>query len=254
MPRSAAHNEIIRTARRDEIFRAAARVFAKKGFAATKIADIASEAGLSHGLLYHYYPSKEAVYAALLDEIVKTKVSRADLVRGTRSAIERIERILEKWLDRVTTRPEIGVLISQAYMSNTLPLDAREAFRCFAEDSFRELTLDLEEGQHDGTVTRRVPAQELAVAVGSLIRGLSVVRFVYAAVSPVPNPTLETVMRLVRPYPDEARMPVPQSGDTASGVTKVGSRLPGVKVGKARAPVRRATDVKKKEALRAARA
>src|SRR5262245_51875488 len=178
MPRSAAHNEIIRTARRDEIFRAAARVFAKKGFAATKIADIAAEAGLSHGLLYHYFSSKEAVYTALLDEMIRNKPTRADIIGDARTGIERAERLVKLWLERVTQRPELSILITQAYLADTLPPEAREAFMGFARNGYESLVTDLHAGQHEGTVTKHVSAEELTVAVGSLVRGLSMVRFV----------------------------------------------------------------------------
>jgi AcrR family transcriptional regulator len=206
MPRTPENNEIIRTTRRDEIFRAASRVFAKKGFAATKIADIAAEAGLSHGLLYHYFRSKEAVYTALLDEMIQKKPTHAEVVGDARTGIERVERLVKMWLARVTERPELGVLVSQAYLSDTLPQEARDAFIGFARESYHDLTTDLRTGQREGSVTKRVSAEELAVAIGSLVRGLSLVRFVYAAVSPEGvTPSLETVMRMVRATSEEVR-------------------------------------------------
>jgi TetR/AcrR family transcriptional regulator, fatty acid metabolism regulator protein len=53
------------TERRSELLRAAVRVFARRGFRASRVADIAEEAGVAHGLLYHYFRSKDEV----LDEI-----------------------------------------------------------------------------------------------------------------------------------------------------------------------------------------
>src|SRR5437016_12828049 len=43
------------------ILDAAVRVFARKGYHTCRVGDIAEEAGVAHGLLYHYFPSKEAV-------------------------------------------------------------------------------------------------------------------------------------------------------------------------------------------------
>jgi len=45
--------------RRAELLDAAVRVFAEKGFHASRVGDIATEAGVAHGLLYHYFRSKE---------------------------------------------------------------------------------------------------------------------------------------------------------------------------------------------------
>jgi len=47
--------------RRAELLDAAVRVFAEKGFHATRVGDIAAEAGVAHGLLYHYFRSKDEV-------------------------------------------------------------------------------------------------------------------------------------------------------------------------------------------------
>ncbi len=50
------------------ILTAAVRVFARNGYHASRVGDIAAEAGIAHGLLYHYFPSKEAVLATVFRE------------------------------------------------------------------------------------------------------------------------------------------------------------------------------------------
>ena len=52
--------------RRDEIMAAAKMVFARKGFHATTIADIAKEAGLAYGSIYWYFDSKDDLFHALM--------------------------------------------------------------------------------------------------------------------------------------------------------------------------------------------
>ncbi len=52
--------------RRDEIMAAAKEVFARKGFHATTIADIAKRAGLAYGLIYWYFDSKDELFHALM--------------------------------------------------------------------------------------------------------------------------------------------------------------------------------------------
>ena len=52
--------------RRDEIMAAAKKVFARNGFHATTIADIANEAGLAYGSIYQYFDSKEDLFQALM--------------------------------------------------------------------------------------------------------------------------------------------------------------------------------------------
>src|SRR5438270_13345528 len=53
--------------RREVILTAAKRVFAKKGFHATTMADIAKAARLSYGSVYWYFDSKDALFHALME-------------------------------------------------------------------------------------------------------------------------------------------------------------------------------------------
>ena len=55
-----------RPARRDQLLAAATRAFARKGFAATNLDDIAREAGISKVLLYRHFESKADLYRAVL--------------------------------------------------------------------------------------------------------------------------------------------------------------------------------------------
>ena len=54
--------------RRQELLELSARLFAERGYGATTVRDIADEAGILSGSLYHHFPSKEAI----VDEILST--------------------------------------------------------------------------------------------------------------------------------------------------------------------------------------
>lgn len=54
--------------RRRAILDAAVKVFARQGFHACRVSDIADEAGVAYGLLYHYFPSKDDVLSTLFLE------------------------------------------------------------------------------------------------------------------------------------------------------------------------------------------
>lgn len=60
--------------RREQIIDAAMRVFAEKGFARATNKDIAQEAGITPGLIYHYFESKEALLKAMLEERSPLKI------------------------------------------------------------------------------------------------------------------------------------------------------------------------------------
>ncbi|SMF60330.1 transcriptional regulator, TetR family [Tistlia consotensis] len=57
-------------ARPDEVLDAALDLFIARGFAATRVEDIARRAGLSKGAVYLYYPSKEAILEALVQRSI----------------------------------------------------------------------------------------------------------------------------------------------------------------------------------------
>ena len=54
--------------KRRQLLDAAVRVFARKGYHASRVGDIAEEAGVAHGLLYHYFKSKDEVLEAVFHD------------------------------------------------------------------------------------------------------------------------------------------------------------------------------------------
>ena len=62
------------------------RVFARKGFHASRVGDIAEEAGVAHGLLYHYFKSKDDVLDAVFQENWSILVARIASVEETEEA------------------------------------------------------------------------------------------------------------------------------------------------------------------------
>src|SRR5580692_8596293 len=62
-----ARSDTEKEVRRSDILAAAKVVFARKGYHATTIADIAEAAKLSYGSIYWYFDSKDALFHALLE-------------------------------------------------------------------------------------------------------------------------------------------------------------------------------------------
>lgn len=67
MARTEEQLEVLRIKSREKLLDAATTVFTKRGFAATSMQDIASEAGVSVGLIYRHFSSKEALFGALVE-------------------------------------------------------------------------------------------------------------------------------------------------------------------------------------------
>jgi TetR/AcrR family fatty acid metabolism transcriptional regulator len=69
--------------KRRQILDAAVRVFARKGFHQSRVGDIAAEAGVAHGLLYHYFESKDALLDTVFHENWSVLVERIRAVEET---------------------------------------------------------------------------------------------------------------------------------------------------------------------------
>ncbi len=70
-PRTKEQIELLRADRKETILMAALKCFANQGFHSTSVSDIAKEAGISKGLIYNYYDSKEALLTGLLDKLTE---------------------------------------------------------------------------------------------------------------------------------------------------------------------------------------
>jgi TetR/AcrR family fatty acid metabolism transcriptional regulator len=89
--------------KRRQLLDAAVRVFARKGFHASRVGDIAEEAGVAHGLLYHYFKSKDQVLEAVFHENWSVLLARIESVEETdEPAADQIRHIaaivLRTWL------------------------------------------------------------------------------------------------------------------------------------------------------------
>jgi AcrR family transcriptional regulator len=89
--------------KRRQLLDAAVRVFARKGYHASRVGDIAEEAGVAHGLLYHYFKSKDEVLEAVFHENWSLLQMRIASVEETdESAADQLRHIaaivLRTWL------------------------------------------------------------------------------------------------------------------------------------------------------------
>lgn len=90
-----------RAAKRRAILYAAAGCFARDGFEKTSTADICRAAGISSGSLFHYFPSKRAVFVGIFEadnadneELLATAVEMADPWEGVLAVVERMTSVI----------------------------------------------------------------------------------------------------------------------------------------------------------------
>lgn len=98
-------------ARPGEVIEAALACFAERGFAATKLDDIAAKAGVSKGTVYLYFPSKEELFKAVIRETVLPNLVRAEALLDSPDvpSAEYLRRLLEFMTGRMASSP-IGII------------------------------------------------------------------------------------------------------------------------------------------------
>jgi TetR/AcrR family fatty acid metabolism transcriptional regulator len=83
-------------ARRKQILKAAVKVFAERGYHACRIADVAEEASVAYGLVYHYYRNKDGLLAAVFDTNWAFFQKAVDeIADSTGSTYDKVKQIVE---------------------------------------------------------------------------------------------------------------------------------------------------------------
>jgi AcrR family transcriptional regulator len=198
MPRTEEANERIRKERKELVLQAAARVFARKGLADTKVADIAAEAGMSHGLAYRYFETKEELFAAVVKRATVGATQLGERVSAEPGTPwEKLRHLTREMLDGIARMPEYSLVVLHALSNVAVPFEVRELAQGQALIIRDVLTTLIREGQHTGEVGAG-DAEQLAMIFLSCIQGLAVSANFLPTYAPA-IPEADTVLRLLRP-------------------------------------------------------
>lgn len=145
----------------EKINEAALKLFAQKGMAATSAGEIAEKAGISAGLMYHYYKSKEE----LNDELVKMAITGAekaimDIAEMEIAPHEKIKRLTGNFISELSkkksTTPYYYLLMSQALLATELSPSIKK-HRKQLYSPFDAIAEIIAEGQKTGTMKQGDP-------------------------------------------------------------------------------------------------
>ena len=137
--------------RRQEILYAALELFVTKGYAATKITDIAKSANMSRGLMFHYFESKEKLYEELIRMGLEGTTYPGE--QKYEHAIDFFMNFTEELFAYMKEQPVVAkffVLMAEAQRSEATPEHIREiAMRVNVIEQFVAI---VEWGQKEGTI------------------------------------------------------------------------------------------------------
>jgi len=105
---------------RERILAAATEVFARYGFHGARVADIADQAGIAYGLVYHYFDNKDDILGAIFSERWSQYVSYIDEVgRMPLPFRDRMQRLVHFWVEIYRREPDLMTVmineISRSY-------------------------------------------------------------------------------------------------------------------------------------------
>jgi TetR/AcrR family fatty acid metabolism transcriptional regulator len=147
--------------KREAILRAATRVFARNGYFNSKVADIASEAGVADGTVYLYFKSKEEILHSIFDRSVDTAVADArKQLEQLDDAREKLRRIALLHLERLGADRDLAIVFQVELRGSTKFMEE------FSAAGFAEylglIRTTFEEGQRAGMFRKELNAKVMA--------------------------------------------------------------------------------------------
>ena len=142
------------------------RVFARKGYHQARVGDIAAEAGAAHGLLYHYFDSKEQLLETIFRETWTELLAALEQVEEeVRPASEQLRQVAAIILRSWRRDPDlVRVLVREVARSPQLGGQVDEI-----EKAFAAIERIVERGQRDGELRRDLNARLVAwIVYGAL--------------------------------------------------------------------------------------
>jgi TetR/AcrR family transcriptional regulator, fatty acid metabolism regulator protein len=97
--------------KREAILRAAIKVFARKGYFNSKVADIAAAAGIADGTVYLYFKSKDEILHSIFDRAMEEFIAEGKReLEGISEADKRLKRIAELHLEKLGADRALAVV------------------------------------------------------------------------------------------------------------------------------------------------
>ncbi|MBI1885816.1 MAG: TetR family transcriptional regulator [Chloroflexi bacterium] len=160
---------------RERILEAAAAVFARRGYGQATVDEIAAEAEVSMGALYHHFPSKEQLFGALVEEHLRGELMEFRQMGPARSNRELIERFVATLIDHLRSEAELSPSLTMEFWAHAARDDRlRPPVAEFHRRSRDILTGVLRIGQSTGVVRADLDVETAAVLLQAVLEGVAV--------------------------------------------------------------------------------
>lgn len=159
--RSTAHARVAVPDKHEAILRAAITVFAEKGYFNSKVADIASEAGVADGTVYLYFKSKEEILHSIFNRAMEKFIDEGTKeLSNIKDVTKRLARIAELHLERLGGDRDLAVVFQVELRGSTKFM---EAFSAAGFAKYLDIIKrTVEEGQKSGDFRADIKAITIA--------------------------------------------------------------------------------------------
>jgi AcrR family transcriptional regulator len=158
-------------ARRNKILESAIQVFTRKGFASARMDDLAAESGLSKGLLYWYFKSKEEVIIAIADFLFGAEFRRMEKLSAEGgSARACLEEFLDLFIADLRGILKVAPVIYEFYALAFRNTAVRKAMQRYLHRFLAFIEPVIRQGMESGEFASG-DVREKAIAVGAALEG-----------------------------------------------------------------------------------
>ena len=157
--------------KRSRILEAALVVFSRKGVIGTRIADIAAEAGIAYGLVYHYFKNKEEVLSTIFTERWGGITDRLEQAAKEDGDIRsRLLGVVEVFIGAYHAKPPVVELLTMEF---TRVADILEPIHLDqVSGAYAVVRRIIEQGQRDGKIRKDLNA---AILMLNFVGGLQLI-------------------------------------------------------------------------------
>lgn len=157
--------------RKSQILSAAEVIFAKKGLSDARMDDIAEETGVSKGVLYLYFKSKDELIIAILDRVFQQQFKEAEnLANSNHNAVKCIWEFTELVIKNITAMlrltPIAYEFLALAFRNKYVQQSLKMYF-----SRYMDILVPLVQKGVDSGEFRPVDAREVAIATGAIFEG-----------------------------------------------------------------------------------
>ncbi len=157
---------------RERILTAARAVFGRRGYGEATMEEIALDAEVSNGALYHHFPSKGELFKEILDEHMREQHFELAAFVPASSFREVVERFVSYWFNHLQTEHESDSLFVELWAQASREPEARAAVANFIRQGAGLLVQALRAAQRAGAVRADVDVEAAGTLIYATMEGL----------------------------------------------------------------------------------